>query len=208
MYLSAPIVYITLRKFPQWRKRCSVIGFIILLSSLISASFADTIPQLLATQGVAYAIGGSLHYFPVFIYLDEWFVARKGLAYGIVWAGGATSGVATPQVLQWILEAYGFRTALRIWAIVSAVLTFPALCYMKGRLPDQHASTCPQSTEFGFLKSGAFWVLELGNMSQSLGFFMPSLYLPCMSMRRPLVQLQNSLHIPPLGTLFSSSVNS
>jgi len=70
-------VYIALRKFPYWRKRCSVIGFIILLGGLVGASFANTIPQLIATQGVMYAIRGSIHYYPVFLYLDEWFVARK-----------------------------------------------------------------------------------------------------------------------------------
>jgi hypothetical protein len=182
MYLAAPIVYTILRKFSHWRKRCSVIGFIILLGSLVGASFANTIPQLVATQGIMYAVGGSLHYYPVFLYLDEWFVARKGMAYGVVWAGGGASGVAIPLIMQWILETYGFRTALRTWAIASTVLTLPCLYFMKGRLPDQHASMGPRRTDFGFLKSSAFWILELGNMFQAFGYFMPSLYLPCKSM--------------------------
>ena len=182
MMLSAPIVYTVLRAFPKWRKPFSIIGFVILLGALIGASFANTVPQLLATQGAMYAVGGSIHYFPVFHYLDEWFVARKGLAYGVVWAGAGTSGVIIPLLMQWILRAYGFRTALRSWAAICTIFTLPALYFMKGRLPDQHASTGRRRNEFGFLKSSAFWVLGLGNLLQCLGYYMPSLYLPCMLM--------------------------
>jgi hypothetical protein len=39
----------------------------------------------MATQGVLYAIGGSIAYAPCVIYMDEWFVKRKGLAFGIMW---------------------------------------------------------------------------------------------------------------------------
>ena len=50
--------------------------------------------------------------------IDEWFVARKGLAYGVVWTGTGVSGATVPFLLQWLLDTYGFRTALRVWAIV------------------------------------------------------------------------------------------
>jgi MFS family permease len=178
MYFAAPIVYGMLRKYPQYRKACSVIGFAILLCGLIGASFAQTIPQLLATQGVLYAIGGSLHYFPAFLYLDEWFVQRRGLAYGTVWAGGGAAGVAIPLTMGWVLMNWGFRTALRTWAVITVVLTTPALVFMKGRLPDRHADMGPQKLDMRFLRSPAFWVLEAGNIIQCLGYFMPGLYLP------------------------------
>lgn len=36
---------------------------------------------------------------------------------------------------------------------------------------------------FGFLKTKDFWVIELGNTVQGLGYFIPQLYLPskCLS---------------------------
>lgn len=178
MYFAAPVVYAVLRKYPHYRKTCSVVGFIILLAGLIGASFAQSVPQLLATQGVLYAIGGSIHYFPAFLYLDEWFIQRRGLAYGTVWAGGAASGVAIPLTMEWILTNWGFRTALRTWTVITVIVTTPALIYMKGRLPDQHANMGPQKLEMRFVKSPAFWVLQAGNIIQGLGYFMPGLYLP------------------------------
>ena len=179
MYFAAPVVYFLLRKFPQHRKTCSIVGFVIELSGLIGASFATTVPQLLGTQGILYAIGGSLHYFPAFLYLDEWFVQRKGIAYGVVWAGTGVGGVAIPLTMQWVLSTWGFRTALRTWAVICVILTTPALMLMKGRLPYQHADMGPQKVELRFLKSPAFWMLQLGNVIQGLGHFLPSLYMPC-----------------------------
>lgn len=44
-------------------------------------------------EGVLYAIGGSLLYSPAMFYVDEWFVKKKGLAFGVMWAGvGAVRG--------------------------------------------------------------------------------------------------------------------
>ena len=179
MYFSAPLVYSLLRKFPRYRKLSSFVGFVILLASLIGASFANSVYQLLATQGVLYAIGGTLHYFPAFLYLDEWFVRRKGLAYGILCGGGGAAGVVIPLVMEWILSRWGFRTALRTWSVAVVLLTTPAVMLLKPRLPDQHAHTGPQKVELGFLRSPAFWVLQSGNIISSLGYFMPTLYLPC-----------------------------
>ena len=194
MYCAAPLVYFFLRKFPHRRKTFSIAGFVVLLAGLIGASFANTVPQLLGTQGILYAIGGSFHYFPAFLYLDEWFIQRKGLAYGVVWAGTGVAGVAVPLTMQWVLSTWGFRTALRAWAIISVVLTTPAFMFMRGRLPDQHASMGPQKVELRFLKSPVFWTLQMGNIIQSLGYFMPSLYIPCKLTRQASPRLNSTIH--------------
>ena len=178
MYFSAPFMYEFLRIYPSMRKPCMVVGFCILLSSLIGASFAQTIPQLLATQGVLYAIGGSIHYFPAFLYLEEWFVSRRGLAYGTVWAGTGASGIVIPLTMEWVIRNYSFRTALRTWAVASVVLTTPVLFFMKGRLPIETLRNRPQNINLAFFRSSAFWILQTGNIVQSLGYFLPSLYLP------------------------------
>ncbi|KAJ4294916.1 hypothetical protein N0V88_005155 [Collariella sp. IMI 366227] len=167
MYLLAPIVYCTLRKFPSLRKACTIGGFIIAMISLLGASFANTVPQLLATQGVLYALGGSLHYFPAYLYLDEWFVRRRGLAYGVFIAGAGAAGIIVPLTMEWILHTWGFRTALRVWVVVSILLTTPVFFALKPRLPDQHADRGPNKLGYGFLKSSAFWVLLAGNVAQT-----------------------------------------
>ncbi len=70
----------------------SIAGLALTVASLLGASFANTVPQLIGTQGVLYAIGGVLFYSPVIVYMDEWFITRKGLAYGVMWAGSGVGG--------------------------------------------------------------------------------------------------------------------
>jgi len=180
MYVTAPIVYSILKRYPQYRKTISVTGFVVVVASLIGASFANSFPALLATQGVLYALGGSLHYFPAYIYLDEWFVKRRGFAYGVFIAGGGAAGIVVPLLMEWILHTWGFRTALRVWAVVCIVITTPALFFLKTYPPRNHQDRAQQHRfDVRFLKSPAFWILSLGNVIQSLGYFMPLLYLPC-----------------------------
>ena len=179
MYLGAPVAYGALRSYPYHRKACMVTGLVISVLSLIGASFANTTSQLIATQGVLYALGGLINYFPAFLYLDEWFVDRKGFAFGVAIAGGGVAGTVVPLTLGWILSTWGFRTALRTWTAVSFVLTTLSIFALKPRIPMRHAERRPQRVTFGFLRSSAFWILQSGNIIQSLGYFMPTLYLPC-----------------------------
>lgn len=67
------------------RRISSYIGLVILIIALVSSSFSTAVWHLLLTQGVLYGIGGVLLYSPVIVFVDEWFVRRKGLAYGVMW---------------------------------------------------------------------------------------------------------------------------
>lgn len=69
--------------------------------------------RLILTQGVLYAIGSSLLYSLSILYLEEWFINRKGFAFGVMWARTWYSGIVVPFIMSWGLQAYGFRTMLR-----------------------------------------------------------------------------------------------
>jgi len=85
MYLSILGWFTILLAFPLWRRFCAPFGLLVLCASLVASSFATTVTQLLWTQGVLYAVGGCALYAPTVLYLDEWFVRKKGLAFGIMW---------------------------------------------------------------------------------------------------------------------------
>lgn len=135
MYLASPLAFLFVQRYPHLRRKTSWVAFAILLASLVAASFATTVPQLIATQGVMYAVGGVVLYFPAIQVLDEWFVRRKGLAFGVMWAGTGASGVVFPFVLEWLLDTYGYGTALRIWAVFSVCAALPSLPPFIFRLP-------------------------------------------------------------------------
>ncbi|KAF2019457.1 MFS general substrate transporter [Aaosphaeria arxii CBS 175.79] len=184
IYLTAPALYVIIHRYYTYRKMISLGGFVIMLMSLLGASFAKTVSQLLVNQGLFYALGGAMLYFPVFNYVDEWFIKRRGLAYGALIAGDGAGGVVIPFVMEWILNRWGFQTALRTWAIVCLLLVTPALVFLKDYPVNQNFEHTPRKVDLRFLKTKAFWILQTGNMLQSLGYLMPSYYLPSFAVSR------------------------
>src|ERR1700761_4993274 len=117
MYLNLPVVFILIRIFPSWGRWAPPIGLLIMCLALALSSFASTVEHLIVTQGVFYAIGGSICYGPCILYLDEWFIKRKGFAYGIMWSGTGLAGVVLPLVSEYLLTTYGVKTALRVFCV-------------------------------------------------------------------------------------------
>jgi MFS family permease len=72
---------------PRIARWVSTVGIVIVCVSLALSSFASNTTQLILAQGVAYGIGACFSYTPSILYMSEWFVKRKGLAFGIslVW---------------------------------------------------------------------------------------------------------------------------
>jgi MFS family permease len=89
------------------------------------------------------------------------------------------SGLAFPFIVTALLDRYGFRATLRIWAFTMAILCAPLIYFVKGRLPPPSSTPLPrQPISYSFVKSRVFVFLQLANILESLGFFLPSIYLP------------------------------
>lgn len=78
--------------------------------------------------------------------------------------------------MSWGLQRFTFRTMLRAWAVTIVLLTGPLLIFAKPRLPVTLSSTnlSRQRFDFWFALTPQFLYLQLGNILQSLGFFIPS----------------------------------
>jgi multidrug transporter EmrE-like cation transporter len=85
IYISAPIVFGLLLSYPHLKRWACPSGLIIMCLSISLSSFSRTTTDLILSQGVGYAVGAGLAYAPTILFLDEWFVRRKGFAYGIMW---------------------------------------------------------------------------------------------------------------------------
>ncbi|KAL8662126.1 MAG: hypothetical protein Q9202_005018 [Teloschistes flavicans] len=177
MYLDLPIVFGLLRRYPSYQRLSTTGGLLVMCFSLGLSSLSQNTTHLIITQGVFYAIGGSFAYSPCILFIDEWFNKRKGLAYGIMWAGTGLAGVVLPLVMQWLLNTYGFRTTLRVWAISLFLLTGPLLYFVKPRIPNTPAHFT-RARDFAFILTSTFGVLQACNIIEALGFFLPTIYLP------------------------------
>ncbi|KAF2434705.1 MFS general substrate transporter [Tothia fuscella] len=198
MYLDAPFVFAALQKWPRLRRPCCVVGLFIMCGALAASSFSQSVRHLIITQGVLYAVGGSLAYSPTILFVNEWFIKRKGLAFGIMWAGTGLAGVILPLVLQWLLTSYGFRTTLRVWSLALFILTFPLLYFVKPRLPNiatEREHRTRRLFDVSFLWNWHFIVLQGCNILEAVGYFLPTIYLPSFA--------QQTLHSSALASAFT-----
>ncbi|CCF33631.1 monocarboxylate transporter [Colletotrichum higginsianum] len=176
-FLGAPLAAPLVKRFHLYQRHMVVVGWALCVASLVGASFADSVPGLIATQGVLYGFGFLMLYFPVLRMLNEWFVARRGLAYGVLYAGGGFSGVGLPFLLQLLLSRYGYRTTLRAVAVAQFACVAPVLHMVKGRLPPSPRGAM-RMFDVSFLRQPLFYCFALSNLFQGFAYYIPSLYLP------------------------------
>ncbi|KEP48260.1 MFS monocarboxylate transporter [Rhizoctonia solani 123E] len=172
----------------QWRHRIPLMMWICLgicCASLVGASFATQVWQMILLQGVCFGIGGGGLYAPVIVYLPEWFSARKGLAGAIIFGGAGAGGVLYPLALNYMLKELGFRWSLRIWAAYMLVLGALSLLFIKPRIPAVRPPggskcgffTSVKQQDWSFVHNPLFLCISVLSFIQALGYFPVSLYI-------------------------------
>ncbi|KAJ5232593.1 hypothetical protein N7468_005549 [Penicillium chermesinum] len=178
MYLDLPLVFAAYRQWPKYQRIGCAAGVLLMCLALGLSSLSQNVTHLILTQGIFYAIGGSIAYSPCILLMEEWFDRRKGLAFGVMWAGTGLGGVILPICMQQLLDKYGFRTALRAFAIALFLFTAPLVYFVKPRGPVTHSRPSPAPPNLRFLFTSTFALFQVCNIVEALGFFLPSLYLP------------------------------
>ncbi|KAK1595385.1 major facilitator superfamily transporter [Colletotrichum navitas] len=178
MYLSGPVVIGLLRLFPRESRHAPILGLIVMCVALAASSFSRTVTHLIVTQGVFYGIGGAVAYCPCILYIDEWFVRRKGFAYGIMWSGTGLAGVVLPLLMEYLLGHVGFRTTLRLWSGLLFALTAPLAFFIKPRLPVSQATHARPFSNLRFMLCRPFALYQVASIVEAMGFFLPGIYLP------------------------------
>lgn len=139
-----------------------------------------------------YGFGFLIFYYPIISMVMEFWIARRGMACGLLCSASGVSGVAFPFGLEAMLHRYGYPTTLRTVAIGLFVLTGPLIPLLKGRLPaSEHAVV--GKTDWSFLRTPLFWTYTASNVAQGLGYFFPSLYLPSYATAIGLTPTQGAL---------------
>ena len=164
----------------------------ICILGIVLASFCSSVETLILTQGVAYGVGFLIFYYPILNMVNEYWISRRGMAYGLLCSASGVSGAVMPFLIQTLLDRYGYRTTLRAMAVGLLVSTGPLIPFLKGRLPPTLHSSSP-ATDWTFLQSPLFWVYTVSNIMQGMGYFFPSLYLPSYAASLGMSSLQGAL---------------
>lgn len=108
---------LTLR-FHKYRRQLVGFGVGLCIIGTLAASWATKVWQLILCQGILYGTGFLIVSYVVFSQLNEWFVERRGLAYGIQLSASGLGGLLLPFVLQTLLDNYGYAWTLRIYVLI------------------------------------------------------------------------------------------
>ncbi|KAG4425610.1 hypothetical protein IFR04_001307 [Cadophora malorum] len=176
-YLGAPLSAVLTKRFPKYHRQQIWVSWPICIGGLVAASFTSSVGGLIATQGVMYGLGFIILTYPIICMIDEWWIQRKGMAFGAISCASGASGAVMPFVTSALLEKYGYKTTLRIIAVAMTLLTGPLIPLLKGRLPPSEQGVIAR-VNWSFLKKPLFYIYATATLVQSLGFFFPAIYLP------------------------------
>jgi MFS family permease len=191
-HLGAPFSAALTKRFPRHQRQLIYFAWPLCILGLVAGSFATTINGLIATQGIMYGLGFITLTYPIISMTNEYWIARKGMAFGLISAASGTSGAVMPFIIQALLARYGYKTTLRAIAVAMVVLTGPLLPVFKGRLPPSERSQLAK-TNWSFIKKPLFYIFGLSTLMYSLGFFLPALYLPSYAREIGLSSAQGAL---------------
>ncbi|ROW17654.1 hypothetical protein VPNG_00956 [Cytospora leucostoma] len=169
------------RRFPILLRRVALIlGTMTVCLALLTSAFANKVWHLFLTQGILYGVRASVVNTVTIQFLNEWFIERKGLAFGIQKSGAGMGGIILPVLMTWGLEKYGHRTMLIAWFVAVAVLSLPAIYFLRGRIAPQppQLRRAGGLGDFHFVATPVFILLQAGNIFQALGNFLPGIHLP------------------------------
>ncbi len=144
-------------------------GFFMVLGALLTSGIQE-LWQLYVTYGVTFAVGAGAMYVPLMSNASGWFEKRRGLALGMVAAGAGVGTIFFPSTVDYLIWAYGWRTAFVVMAVVCAVVIGAGIPFLRpgprressspraqGPAPDQ-----PEAAQMRLgqaLRRRPFWVV-------------------------------------------------
>jgi hypothetical protein len=126
-YLGAPLATPLIRRWAKYRTHMILVGWPLCILGLVAGSFANTLGTLLLTQGIMYGVGFIIFYYPILSMVDEFWIRRRGMAYGLLCSASGASGAIMPVLLQVLLRRFGYKMTLRAVAVALVVLTGPLI---------------------------------------------------------------------------------
>ncbi|KAE9410114.1 MFS general substrate transporter [Gymnopus androsaceus JB14] len=184
-YVGLVFMVLVFQRYPEYSKISMWIALGVCVLSLVAASFVSQVWSLILLQGIAFGSSAGVLYGPVIVFLSEWFVAKRGLAGGIIFAGSGIGGFIFPLVVGSLLDSAGFRWTLRVGALIIAMTCGVAIFGLNPRIPPRTRSMPDPSArapwlpqDLSPLKSPLLYWTAAATLTQSLGYFPVSLFIP------------------------------
>ncbi len=155
--ISSPIVGTLTDKFGP--RRVLLFGISLLATGLLAMSQMNSIWLFYFLFGIVMAVGvNSLGFAVHNAYLPNWFVMRRGLAFGVVLAG-AGGGNVLVSLYQYLISSLGWRVTYMVLAPISLGIVVPLAIFLIRKTP-QEMGLLPDGATHDLTGEGASTVRE------------------------------------------------
>ncbi|KAI9044843.1 oxalate/formate antiporter [Aspergillus affinis] len=150
-------------------------GSIGMVASLICLSFSQEYYQIFLSFSVLGGLSACTLFTPAVSCVGHWFNVRRGLATGIACTAGGLGGIIFPLIILFAAPNIGFPWAIRIIAVLSAVLLVLACLLLQTRLPPNKKAEA--SIDFKALKDIKFASTVVAIFLVEFAVFIPITYI-------------------------------
>ncbi|KAM3444377.1 hypothetical protein NHJ13734_001494 [Beauveria thailandica] len=153
----------------------SVIGVAQILSGFCVA--AASLPGLYVTAGVMLGVGMSLCFTVCSVTPAQWFRRRRGLANGLVFAGGGLGGAVITIVEGLVIQRLGAAWAYRVMGLATLATGLPAAVFIKER----SAVAVVGTIEWRLFRDVRFSLMFVAGAIATFPLLVPAFFLPLYS---------------------------
>ncbi|OPB45600.1 MFS permease [Trichoderma simmonsii] len=159
-------------------QRTAILGIFLLGMSEIVSSFAvSSLAGLFVTSGVTLGLGMSLCFMAVSATPAQYFSKKRGLANGIVFAGGGFGGATTSFLLDAVIQRHGTAWAYRVLGLVTLATGLPAAWLVKERSPVKTAGFI----EWRLFRDFSFVIIFTAGAIATFPLLVPAFFIPLYS---------------------------
>ena len=156
-------------------RKLAITGITCNALSQIGASFVThNVVGLFFLPGVLLGIGMSSCFMAFSVAPAHYFSRKRGLANGLVYAGGGLGGAVMSIATNVMIERYGVEWAFRISGIVLAATALPAAWLIKERTPIQASGF----VDWSLFRQSNFAILFLASAIGVFPLFVPPFFIP------------------------------
>lgn len=150
-----------------------LVGLALLLSSFSTKNLGG----LFFCTGVILGAGKSLSYMMISVIPAQYFSRRRGLANGIVLAGGGVGGAITSLALEALVQRLGPAWAYRVLGFATLATGIPAALVIKERVPVRSSGF----VEWSLFKNPSFVLIIFTGFIGMFPSMVPPVFLPLYS---------------------------
>ncbi|KAF4547769.1 Aspyridones efflux protein-like protein 5 [Elsinoe fawcettii] len=151
-----------------------MIGF----GEIMSGFAVRKVGALFITAGLLTGVGMSLCFMVVSIVVSQYFSKKRGLANGIVFAGGGLGGAVTSFIIYALIERLGIAWAYRVLGFITLATGLPAAWLIRERTEIRMTAAF---IEWRLFRDYKFSLVFLAGAIGTFPLFVPPFFLPLYS---------------------------